>query len=417
MDNYPADREVWYRYHSIDSSKVDLINDLQAVLDECPRANHAELQRKLTQADALLGFVLEELREEDAANARAVKALRDWFLDIVGARTSTGQTYDGRLAQTSFRPEHAYENAHPGPVETGNDEHGIQNSSRHPAKRPRLSLEQTQSPSDELRANWTSPAPRATNGLAPIRRPGRRYTKKQWTRIPPDRQRQLSHKGYIEETDAGMVAPEPCSACSESSLPGANSVCMAYKPETVHEYYRAVGQNWRSCSECMGRRGTCSFVADANARLQATAKPRSTEDLASASNPPSVQEKPATFSDPRRKPPEDMAPLRRPLNVPPVKSYDWDSVNDARKRRLSHFGYIQETDAGMLAPKLCTHCSYYRSSGNTPLVCRVYDPTTVSKYSKATAIGSKKCGWCWISNSDCSFVVEAQREAERAAKG
>lgn len=117
--------------------------------------------------------------------------------------------------------------------------------------------------------------------IAPLRKPtnlnawyGRMVgSDEKWAKLKPARQRQASHIGYIEETEAGMMAPEPCLACSSSLWPRPDGTlekhdCKIYRPETASKYTKALGNNWRSCSSCWGREKGCEFTRDPETRLK-----------------------------------------------------------------------------------------------------------------------------------------------------
>lgn len=76
-------------------------------------------------------------------------------------------------------------------------------------------------------------------------------TKEKWNRLTDVDKRCFTHARAICETEAGMVAPEPCSNCAE-----ANVVCKVYTPES-HERNKWAG--W-SCARCRTKLyARCSF--------------------------------------------------------------------------------------------------------------------------------------------------------------
>lgn len=114
------------------------------------------------------------------------------------------------------------------------------------------------------------------SAIAPTRRPTKTdawysdstSTDESWAKLSISRRRDLSHVGYIDETDAGMPAPEPCMSCKNMSrynhATGKREklTCMVYKPETVSRYTQAQGDNWRCCSNCWTKSRQCDFVKD-----------------------------------------------------------------------------------------------------------------------------------------------------------
>lgn len=129
-------------------------------------------------------------------------------------------------------------------------------------------------------AQDTPPRPKAhskpkRNPIAPIRRPMKTdawysrmtSTEDAWAQVKPAQQRELSHIGYIDETDAGMPAPKTCSYCTYLKPTAGGQLetmcCRIYKPDTVKNYTQAQGQNWRSCSNCWTSSRNCPFVTDA----------------------------------------------------------------------------------------------------------------------------------------------------------
>lgn len=139
-------------------------------------------------------------------------------------------------------------------------------------KRPKLDG----SPADVPNVARTTQAKPARITIAPLRRPTKveawysymTSTEAAWAQVNPARKRQLSHIGYIDETDAGMPASRPCYHCSTMSRPnritGKNEsmCCMVYKPETVKNYTQVQGYNTRSCSNCWASSLECEFVRD-----------------------------------------------------------------------------------------------------------------------------------------------------------
>lgn len=121
---------------------------------------------------------------------------------------------------------------------------------------------------------------KTSTSTAPLRRPTRldawyshrTSTEENWNKLTPQMKRNLSNVGYIQETEAGMFAPEPCRRCRYMSLTNINKaggpaserlVCMVYKPEVAKQCTKAQGQNWRSCSSCWSKGASCCFVRDA----------------------------------------------------------------------------------------------------------------------------------------------------------
>lgn len=76
-----------------------------------------------------------------------------------------------------------------------------------------------------------------------------------WARLCEKTKRFYTHAGYICETEAGMIAPEPCDMCSQLG-----QACKVYKDESLHP---RVGL---SCARCRVRArrlkkgGQCSFT-------------------------------------------------------------------------------------------------------------------------------------------------------------
>lgn len=145
---------------------------------------------------------------------------------------------------------------------------GPQAVSDTPAKRKRQT-----DPVDSRKAAKTTGYPKGS--IAPLRRPIRKDTwysryvgsDEHWANVSPDRQRALSHVGYIEETEAGIVAPTPCYSCASyrRPLPGGGTekqICMTYKPEVASKYTKALGNNWKACSSCWLVQRPCEFTRD-----------------------------------------------------------------------------------------------------------------------------------------------------------
>lgn len=64
-----------------------------------------------------------------------------------------------------------------------------------------------------------------------------------WTNLGSTTKRAYSNIGHIEETDAGQLADEPCTACEKAGY-----TCKMYNPTTVALY---CGQlDWQTCSRC-----------------------------------------------------------------------------------------------------------------------------------------------------------------------
>lgn len=79
--------------------------------------------------------------------------------------------------------------------------------------------------------------------LPPPRRPERTgewysVTPGEWDGWAPEKRRKQSHVGIIEETEHGMLAPEPCVRCSNFGRPVAGGkserlVCKVYKESAI----------------------------------------------------------------------------------------------------------------------------------------------------------------------------------------
>ena len=117
----------------------------------------------------------------------------------------------------------------------------------------------------------SEPAPKKPKGgLASPRRPTAEnafysyMTKKveHWEQSSRAHRMFLSHVGRIEETDAGMLAPEPCDICKRGNRP-----CRVYKEEFAGKYFmKGTTNNWRACGECRHRGYACNIAEDARRR-------------------------------------------------------------------------------------------------------------------------------------------------------
>jgi hypothetical protein len=69
----------------------------------------------------------------------------------------------------------------------------------------------------------------------------------QWTELTDKQKRIFTHASNICETEAGMVAHEPCTACREIGL-----VCEVYTDDDIHCKFG------KTCAKCRISRAKCS---------------------------------------------------------------------------------------------------------------------------------------------------------------
>ena len=84
---------------------------------------------------------------------------------------------------------------------------------------------------------------------------GHKITDEKWKGMGERMKKRWSHVGRIEETDAGMEAPEPCTPCG-----GHNRTCRVYRDEAVGVYVGTSRGGWRACGNCRANGYECSFA-------------------------------------------------------------------------------------------------------------------------------------------------------------
>ncbi|KAK4891152.1 hypothetical protein LTR27_010226 [Elasticomyces elasticus] len=85
------------------------------------------------------------------------------------------------------------------------------------------------------------------------------------------RQRDLSHFGRIEETEAGEVAVDECEGCAKKEL-----ACKVYTEAARAQYH--IGGSGQGCSRCRWSGGGCSHQRDADAARGGVKRKRTLAD-------------------------------------------------------------------------------------------------------------------------------------------
>lgn len=223
----------------------------------------------------------------------------------------------------------------------------------------------------------TSASPKTTTFITPpnrtkagrpagLRKPDS-VTEQEWLRMRPGRRRQLSHMGYIDETEWGMAAETPCAECKH-----AGSSCRLYKKEA-----RVAAS---TCSACQRYGRACSYAGQSHSK-----RASSNEGPATASGPPG----------------NPLHPGRLGVHRKPdfLSQEQWEGLSAKRATDLSHVGYINETKWGVPAPEACERCAANGAD------CRVY--------SDLAGISSFACGRCRYLGRSCSHTVDGRKPLVR----
>lgn len=364
----------WQDLSGIKRKRTNLINSLLLAARTASRENHAELQQQISQAESLLGSIIDKL-EVDQSSAQCLR---------------NDSNYD-----TATAIEQTNNNLHSIPDENSISYH-------------------RESVQESLTEPWTEVHPDYGTTYMPLQASNNSGR--------PD----SFHNAYTAHSlnSPHTGCPSPVSALgshpshSDSGMLQSGSAGQKHARAAEYEVSHPAKQprttlEQRSHSTYDGSTHGAGSVPE-NANLP----PLNYNNISAPSQGRPSKKAPSKSSMPQTS--GDLAPLRRPTTAPKVLSYSWDHVNLARKRRLSHFGYIEETEAGMPAPKPCTHCSNYmwgHGKDRAKLVCRVYKPDTVGNYTKAVGYNWKRCSHCWMSGRDCSLVKEAEMEDRNASSG